>query len=49
MPAKLNKYRIKGWMAADTSNGYVLNFDIYQGKKVDGQPRIYGFGYDVVN
>ena len=29
MPAKPTKYGIKVWMAADSSNGYVLNFDIY--------------------
>ena len=49
MPAKPNKYGIKVWMAADSSNGYVLNFDIYLGKEVDGRPRIYGLGYDVVH
>ena len=37
-------------MAADAINGYVLNFDIYLGKEVDGRPRMYdGLGYDVVN
>ena len=49
MPAKSNKYRIKVWMVADSSNGYVLNFDIYLGKEVDGRPHIYGLDYDVVN
>ena len=34
-------------MAADSSNGYVLNFDVYLGKELDGHPRIYGLGYDV--
>lgn len=28
MPAKPTKYGIKMWMAADSSNGYVLNFDV---------------------
>ena len=32
MPAKPTKYGIKVWMAADSSNGYVLNFDVYLGK-----------------
>ena len=48
MPAKPTKYAIKVWMAADSSNGYVLNFDVYLGKEVDGCRRIYGLGYDVV-
>ena len=48
MPAKPTKYGIKVWMAADSSNGYVLNFDVYLGKEVDGRRRIYGLGYDVV-
>lgn len=47
MPAKPTKYGIKVWMAADSSNGYVLNFDVYLGKET-GQRRIHGLGYDVV-
>ena len=47
MPAKPTKYGIKMWMAADSSNGYVLNFDVYLGKE-EGQRRIHGLGYDVV-
>ena len=47
MPAKPTKYGIKVWMAADSSNGYVLNFDVYLGKE-GTQRRIYGLGYDVV-
>ena len=47
MPAKPTKYGIKVWMAADSSNGYVLNFDVYLGKE-PGQRRIHGLGYDVV-
>ena len=47
MHAKPTKYRIKVWMAADSSNGYVLNFDVYLGKEAN-QCRIYGLGYDVV-
>ena len=35
MPAKLTKYGIKVWMAADSSNGYVLNFDVYLGKEAN--------------
>ena len=48
MPAKPTKYGIKVWMAADSSNGYVLNFDVYLGKEADQRPRIHGLGYDVV-
>ena len=48
MPAKPTKYGIKVWMAADSSNGYVLNFDVYLGKEGDSRRRIYGLGYDVV-
>ena len=33
--------------AADSSNGYVLNFDVYLGKEAI-QRRIYGLGCDVV-
>ena len=47
MPAKPTKYGIKVWMAADSSNGYVLNFDVYLGKEVRNR-RIHGLGYDVV-
>ena len=47
MCAKPTKHGIKVWMAADSSNGYVLNFDVYLGKEAN-QHRIYGLGYDVV-
>ena len=47
MPAKPAKYGIKVWMAADSSNGYVLNFDVYLGKEVRNR-QIHGLGYDVV-
>ena len=33
-------------MAADSSKGYELNFDVYLGKEA-GQQWIYGLGYDV--
>lgn len=48
MPAKPTKYGIKVWMLADSSNGYVLNFDVYLGKEAEGRRCIYGLGYDVV-
>lgn len=44
MPAKPTKYGIKVWMAANSSNSYVLNFAVYLGKEVDGRWRIYGLG-----
>ena len=47
LPAKPTKYGIKVWMAADASNGYVVNFSVYLGS--EGQNRlIHGLGYDVV-
>lgn len=48
MPAKPTKYGIKVRIAADSSDGYVLNFDVYLGKEVDACRPIYGLGYDVV-
>ena len=30
MPAKPTKYRIKVWMAADASNGFVINHEVYR-------------------
>ncbi|KAK3750301.1 hypothetical protein QZH41_001777 [Actinostola sp. cb2023] len=47
MPAKPTKYGIKVWMAADSSNGYVLNFNTYLGRKI-GQSLTHGLGYHVV-
>lgn len=47
MPAKPTKYGIKVWMAADASNGFVVNHKVYLGK----QPRrvlANGLGYSVV-
>ncbi|XP_068720561.1 piggyBac transposable element-derived protein 4-like [Montipora capricornis] len=47
MPAKLTKYGIKVWMAADSSNGYVSSFSVYLGQE-GNEHRIHGLGYDVV-
>ena len=47
MPAKLTKYGIKVWMAADSQNGYVNNFSGYLGKEANA-PSVNGPGYDVV-
>ena len=43
MPAKPTKYGIKVCMAADCSNGYVLNFDVYLGKEANRR-RIFSLG-----
>lgn len=48
MAAKPNKHGIKVWMATDSSNGYILNFDVYLGKENDVRRHIYGLGYEVV-
>lgn len=47
MLAKLTKYSIKVWMAADSQNSYVNNFSVYLGKEANA-PRNNGLGYDVV-
>ena len=47
MPAKPTKYGIKVWMAADSANRYVLNYEVYLGKE-PGRQRQHGLGYDVV-
>ncbi|KAK3740393.1 hypothetical protein QZH41_000914 [Actinostola sp. cb2023] len=47
MPAKPTKYGIKVWIAADSSNGYVLNFNTNLGREM-GQSLTHGLGYHVV-
>ena len=47
LPAKLTKYGNKVWMAADSSNGYVVNFSVYLGSEGEIR-RQHGLGYDVV-
>ena len=47
MPIKPVKYGIKVWMAADASNGFVVNHNVYLGKENDCV-RENGLGYDVV-
>ena len=37
LPAKPTKNGIKVWTAADASNGYVVNFSVYQGKGKTGE------------
>ena len=40
MLAKPTKYGIKVWMAADSQNGFVVNFDVYLGS--EARPRLHG-------
>lgn len=47
MPAKPTKYRIKVWMAADASNGFVNNHKVYLGKQ-SGRVLANSLGYSVV-
>lgn len=47
MPAKLTKYGIKVWMAADASNGFVINHEVYLGKQPSRVPAN-GLGYSMV-
>jgi len=47
MPNKPVKRGIKVWEAADASNGYVFDFQVYTGKKQDGAE--HGLGYRVVH
>ena len=50
MPAKPTKYGIKVWMASDSSNSNVFNYNVYLhvGKEANQLPRIYSLGYNVV-
>lgn len=41
MPAKLTKYGIKVWMAAQSKNSYMINYDVYYGNE-NGFQRIHG-------
>ena len=47
MPAKPTKYRIKVWMAAAASNGFVNNHKVYLGKQ-SGHVLANSLGYSVV-
>ena len=47
MPAKPTKYGIKVWMAADASNSFVNNHEVYLGKQ-PGRVLANGLGYSVV-
>ena len=40
MPAEPTKYGIKVWMAADSKNGYMINYNVYLGSE-EGVRRIH--------
>ena len=46
LPAKPIKWGFKIWTIAESSTGYVSDFDIYTGKR--DRPSAHGLGYDVV-
>lgn len=47
MPLKPIKRGFKVWALADSQSGFLLNFDVYTGKKTDGNVE-YGLGENVV-
>ena len=47
MPMKPIKTGIKLWCCADSTNGYLCDFDVYTGKQPSGVQR--GLGYSVVS
>eukprot|EP00106_Octopus_bimaculoides_P000255 XP_014767697.1 PREDICTED: piggyBac transposable element-derived protein 4-like [Octopus bimaculoides] len=47
MPAQPTKRRIKVWEVCELETGYCINFDVYTGKKYNGN-RPHGLGHDVV-
>ena len=49
MHTKPTNYGFKVWMAADSANGYALNYEVYLGKDKDGEHSMEnGLGYYVV-
>ena len=38
MPSKPAKYGIKLWILADAANMYCLNFQVYTGRPIGGEP-----------
>ena len=46
LPIKPIKWAMKVWCAAEADTGYLLQFDVYCGKRQDGTQR--GLGHDVV-
>eukprot|EP00106_Octopus_bimaculoides_P016965 XP_014784407.1 PREDICTED: uncharacterized protein LOC106879391 [Octopus bimaculoides] len=47
MPAKPTKWGIKVWEVGESETEYCVNFDVYTGKKYNGN-RPHGLGHDVV-
>ena len=45
---KPNKWGIKLWVLADSSNGYTVDFNVYIGKAAGQNVSVNGLGYDVV-
>ena len=45
---KPNKWGIKLWVLADSSNGYTVDFDVYIGRAAGRDVSAKGLGYDVV-
>ena len=37
MPSKPDKYGLKVWVLADSTNGYCLNFQVYTGRPLNGE------------
>ena len=45
---KPTKWGIKLWVLADSSNGYTIDFNVYNGKTAGREVSVHGLGYDVV-
>ena len=46
MPVKPVKWGMKVWCACEAKSGYLLQFDVYYGRRADGTEK--GLGHDVV-
>ena len=46
MPVKPIKWGIKVWCSAESTTGYIVQFDVYCGRQQ--APSSHGLGYDVV-
>ncbi|XP_052824026.1 piggyBac transposable element-derived protein 4-like [Octopus bimaculoides] len=47
MPAKPTKWGIKIWEVCESETGYCVNFDVYKGKKYNGN-KLHGLGHDFI-
>ena len=45
---KPTRWGIKLWVLADSSNGYIVDFNVYIGKAAGQQTSEFGLGYNVV-